>query len=1643
MSTMCCLLFYVHSSLRLSLFHDSAEVRASTLRAIRYFLRSKKAVASLYELNMHHLIARSMDFVLDNQQERIQALRLIRHILAVDPNIFSIALGRCLSAIVSDNTLEKDSLLRACIATIAEFTLVNGLASARSGCISTLVTSSINAALGTLYSSANVCDNRNQRNTFPSGMIAGAKLASLELFYPNIAILEAILAAFLHLYNWPETRKLLAFDGTDLYTFIAPFMDTYSFYHASVAAKKNNKPNFADIGRMNGQPEVNGELRDQKVFYQPIRGNNNQQQQAHVNLEQRSLQYSACKNALLSVLFSFPGLFFMCRTENKVTAKTDKREKPWDYSQIYNQPNEMSMRSLHASIRFFGNDNQFVPKRVTQMMSGIEKAIQSNCLPTSSFFTTTSFDSLNPMESLISNFHLPYPEIHLYLLEMIFELFGLRVPENKDNFENCLQHVYFLLTSSSSDNYVQSQPFCPDEWHLYSGFVAKEGAYVLPCDSDNRLNYAVVYHALLLQSLVESGLLEALITIILDSEDEGAVNLATILIGELIHMSGKYLPASLYAHRCQSLPTLVAASVSDCKARRSRAQSAIHHLDSIHELKKRKPQPASLFLEQQIQFCKVPTTEKQVPLQVHKTKTVKITDDLVISLIKSSQILKKTNFKDWNWDIIAEVLRRPGNALSRLEDKETHRVFVRRLLDFFKPSQRYFSLVSKSASFALDMNTPPSSGFKSQRRDPIYVSEPRKLCKVATFFVDFLLNCDEVRIHDFVDEFIKDLDLSIKNIATKNPSPDEILIPSRLLSTLSNHYFILLGRFTHFTLGRKYLETTNIYEYLLDLVSLATNDIYIKLIVSSLDYSQDNAFCRPMLSKVLTSSTDLSRLYATQFLRVLLRANVSGFSDWGTQLLVVQLYDNCQSIALAALDILDEACSSSTECLQVVIEHKPALLHLGDPGILFLTRFVSHPTGLKYVNETNLLETELNRWQTNFCARYVRVVEDSLNELFTCHQRSEQGIYERRSERGLFPNLKRVSMSLYAAPHLYGQLVKSEKGLQIVKDKAILEQLTDSISRQMDKFIADQVRTPRCKPNEADILRMKAAIWAVGHLASSEEGAAFVLHSNNNIVFWIVTLARQSIIISLRGTCYYVICLIASTKKGSEALVENGWIPVQHSQNDAFPVNQQEYDNFYLDGRPRFMSDPDRTDWNAPGSLDVYNKSNACFSDDQFNSGSTLRMKTMSDASSRSSSSSYLAVLPSPTTAKSTSKEYITTTSHQFTETKATFIMSSMSSVNSVYSNTSSVGCLPFNGTKTVTLNRPRSSSDCLSIHTSKTAIPVTNKLGNKSKPECKDSGILEQNAFLSANNETKSTPKGRCRKISAPCFPVPQSSSREHRSASNESTTTNNTAFDNSRSTSFAEYSTSSSVSIGDSAKLERSVVRTFESPEEKLNRSMNRSISTVARSANINGNEDPYPSTLDAHGYAQLRAIQKQRVQNLSTSTTYFGGITSPIDHFEDDSLLVKSPSKLGEDNFGLEQIFGDSTSNGHQTTGRQRKLSRVLSPPSNFMLDAASTNMFALSNNNNASESNDDTVYSTHSIKSSFHRAMSVISKHSNASNGSAGLTLDDLSVVKRISSDRFSSSGSSMCLALPGSLGQLFYLEEVGLVHFGPKLVHLRF
>uniref|UniRef100_A0A671R5T6 Rapamycin-insensitive companion of mTOR-like n=1 Tax=Sinocyclocheilus anshuiensis TaxID=1608454 RepID=A0A671R5T6_9TELE len=713
------------------------------------------------------------------------------------------------------------------------------------------------------------------------------------------------------------------------------------------------------------------------------------------------------------------------------------------------------------------------------------------------------------IQSLIGLLCIPNMEVRRGLLEVMYDIFRLPVPVVTQDF------IEALLS-------VDPSRF-QDSWRLSDGFVASEAKIILPHRARSRPDLMDNYLALLLCAFIHSGLLEGLVEVITSSDDSVSVR-ATILLGELLHMANTILPHS-HSHHLHCLPTLMnmAASFDIPQEKRLRASAAVNYLKRFHEKKKRGPKPDSLYLDHIIRkslaahYCRDQHLRPQRDIFV-----IKDTEEALMMNLRDSQILSHKQNLEWNWVLISTILKWPNANLRNNKEEQMHK-FVRRLLFFYKPSSKLY------ASLELDH------------------SKARQLTAVGCQFIEFLLESDEDG-QVFLEDLVKDIVQWLSS--SSGLKPDRSLQSNGLLTTLSQHYFLFLGTLSAHPQGVKMLEKCSVFQCLLNLCSLKNQDHLLKLIVSTLDYSRDG-LARIILSKILTAATDNCRLYATKHLRVLLRANVEFFSNWGIELLVTQLHDRNKAVSVEALDILDEACEDKAN-LHALIQMKPALTHLGDKGVLLLLRFLSIPKGFSYLNERGYVTKQLEKWQKECNLKYVDLIEEQLNEALTTYRKPVDGDnYVRRSNQRLQrPNV-------FLPVHLYGQLVHDKTGCHLLESQNVVSDLSYTVRCPvLDKWDG--------------IKQLKAALWALGNIGTSNWGLNLL--QEENVIPDIVALAHDCEVLSIRGTCLYVLGLISKTKQGCELLKLHGWDAVRHNRRQLWPVVPDEQPLIHLSSAPSTLS---------------------------------------------------------------------------------------------------------------------------------------------------------------------------------------------------------------------------------------------------------------------------------------------------------------------------------------------------------------------------------------------------------------------------------------------------------------------------------------
>jgi rapamycin-insensitive companion of mTOR len=439
---------------------------------------------------------------------------------------------------------------------------------------------------------------------------------------------------------------------------------------------------------------------------------------------------------------------------------------------------------------------------------------------------------------------------------------------------------------------------------------------------------------------------------------------------------------------------------------------------------------------------------------------------------------------------------------------------MKRLVDFYTPSRNRYS--------HMDLTTP-------------------KISVAYTLTGIDLMNCLLELDHDESNRMLVDLfaDISdqITAITSGRSVHDCLFNPQHMNSTQCQSYFLFIGRLSAYDVGIRLLNNLEMFKRLEHLATTTNNDCYVKLIVSSLDYSNPGP-CRDLLSSVLKCQVESSRLYATQFLLVLLRAGISGFSDWGVRFLVNQLKDKARSVYLTALSSLHEACELES-CLETLVKLNPNLNHLGEKGSLLAVRLLAISSGFQLLNKNDFVVNEVKRWDDYFNYRYVKLVEGETSDVLTLHQRDEDGKYDKRVSAIRATNRK----DTFLPPHLYGQLARQTDGFLMLVHHGSLE--------TMIQFLTSGL----CDTDE-DILKLKASLWALGHFGSTTEGLRYLLL--NNCLTSMITLAHDCLVLSIRATSYYALGLISTTRLGADELFKLGWFCTRHNRHVAWPIIEEE-----------------------------------------------------------------------------------------------------------------------------------------------------------------------------------------------------------------------------------------------------------------------------------------------------------------------------------------------------------------------------------------------------------------------------------------------------------------------------------------------------
>ncbi|CED82219.1 ste16 protein [Phaffia rhodozyma] len=695
--------------------------------------------------------------------------------------------------------------------------------------------------------------------------------------------------------------------------------------------------------------------------------------------------------------------------------------------------------------------------------------VVSTLLKSWSGFLYLCMDDRKAIRSLVDSLRVPTVQMREVLLDMFFDIFRIKTP--------FWYHAFLddrRLTMYSKD--FRS--------NAYSASGKEK-------EDPDKLTLIDHYVALVLSVFIEVGLVDALIDIVEEALDILSRK-ATLLVGELLALSNKLLPSTIAA-RIQSLPRLFSHAAKFAKPEeRGKASSALSAIDSLNRNRSRLRDTTAVGTKE----GRKRSNPIQDPLlrgqrQVENVKMrmgLQMDDRQFQVLLNDTQVLFSRDHNKWNYDVLMGIIQGPLLNPRRLEEALKASKFGRRLLSFFHPLNHRFSDVKK---------TKPNL----------------RWVKLGCALITTLLSNPDGVAFLAADKLLPQLYECFAELDHYHGSvnSDPLLSKHRLDDTLTSGYFEMIGTLSSHPEGIRLLENFKMFTLFYHLSDLRSREDLIKAIIENLDYTSDG-HSRIVLSKALTSSYMHIRLYATEHLGQLVLSSADA-NPWTLRLLITQLYDPSPEVCELAVQFLEEACER-TDVLELVVQMRPFLDHLGDIGHPLLLRFLSTSVGFRYLHQVHYLNRELDYWFHERNEFYVVQVEVFLSRAF--YPAANDDPDDLIAFDGTVP------------AHFYGELVKTAEGCQMLREQGHFGEFAEFVRQNGMECVDSDV-----------INKLKSVLWAVGHIGSTRGGFPFL--EEEDLLEVIVDIAEQSSVLSVRGTCYFILGLISFTRPGADFLMEFDW----------------------------------------------------------------------------------------------------------------------------------------------------------------------------------------------------------------------------------------------------------------------------------------------------------------------------------------------------------------------------------------------------------------------------------------------------------------------------------------------------------------------
>ncbi len=700
---------------------------------------------------------------------------------------------------------------------------------------------------------------------------------------------------------------------------------------------------------------------------------------------------------------------------------------------------------------------------------------------------TLSLHDFLPVRSVVSSLFISHTSIRIATLDLLIDILRIKSPSWSTTFIGGRRLTTY--------NRVANLRVEPQE--------AEKTQPQAQSDEQKR-NLVEHFTAVTLAILLRHGLMKGLIHAESDSPTQGLKRKTTLLIAEVLRMASDLLPTN-WSQGLQALPGLLEAATQFGEDDRFQALATVYQVDSINRTLYRSTNgQASTSQTSQV----VGEDGSAARARATSKTQVNATMDAAQFKLKMTDtgVLGGVNFLKWDWPLIQELIEGPMVNPQRFLEALKQEKFIHRLLGFLRPFKFRFS---------------DEANTKSNQR---YVRTACSLVKCMLQHQEGIHYLSSSKVMPQLAECLAQLDP-----ASGITSQTNIFDPQKLFEKLVGGYFTMLGVMCRDQRGIHILIRWKIINMFYHIVELKNRDDLIRVLLTNLDYTLDS-HPRIILSKAMIAGSKLMRITATRMLRKYAMMPIQtqtvvggGAAEWSIRLLVGQLYDPQIEVCEVAIKILEEACNNITS-LEYVVKCRPALDHLGEIGAPLLLRFLSTSVGYHYLDGLDYITKEMDDWFLGRNDTYVTLVEASLARALAADATVEKPFGGGLNDDHLEP----IAYYSSVPPHFYRELTRTAEGCELLKAKRHFEEFAATIQ---DFAMEDE--------DPETILKVKGCLWAVGNVGSMELGAPFL--EQTDVIKYIVLIAEESQVMTLRGTAFYVLGLISRSLHGQEILATHGW----------------------------------------------------------------------------------------------------------------------------------------------------------------------------------------------------------------------------------------------------------------------------------------------------------------------------------------------------------------------------------------------------------------------------------------------------------------------------------------------------------------------